>query len=253
MVICLIHSINNFIFNKNISFNELKIVQTCRKARTFKKPLKYIFICSDSLFRAVLYELIIILHRDALFHFISEISLGLLQIWGSHPLSNLSLGLLWLPISLLWSWRYFQLGPMLWNFFHLLLEFHKHTIHKFENIDTNWYNNKMVIWQSKLVWFEHSTVYLEGFWAKLVQLWLCTSPAAYFLFVTLVETSGVNVIKLLWKIFMVNYRGKKTLKFLGLKYNGNLLSYCSNLPSFQGKFNVINGDLWWFGGYGDLI
>jgi hypothetical protein len=39
---------------------------------------------------------------------------------------------------------------------------------------------------------------------------------------------------------MVNYRGKKTLLFLGLKYRGNLLSYCSNLPSFQGKFNVIN-------------
>jgi hypothetical protein len=41
-------------------------------------------------------------------------------------------------------------------------------------------------------------------------------------------------------IFMVNYQGKKTLLFLGLRYLGNLLSYCSNLPSFEGKFNVIN-------------
>ncbi len=32
----------------------------------------------------------------------------------------------------------------------------------------------------------------------------------------------------------------KTLLYLGLKYHGNLLSYCSNLPSFQAKFNVIN-------------
>ncbi len=32
----------------------------------------------------------------------------------------------------------------------------------------------------------------------------------------------------------------KTLLFLGLKYRGNLLSYCSNLPQFQGKLNVIN-------------
>ncbi len=39
---------------------------------------------------------------------------------------------------------------------------------------------------------------------------------------------------------MVNYSGKKTLLFLGLKYHGNLLSYCSNLPSFQGKFDIIN-------------
>jgi hypothetical protein len=39
---------------------------------------------------------------------------------------------------------------------------------------------------------------------------------------------------------MVNYRGKKTLLFLGLKYHANLLSYCSYLPSFQGKFNDIN-------------
>ncbi len=38
---------------------------------------------------------------------------------------------------------------------------------------------------------------------------------------------------------MVNYRSKKTLLFLGLKYHRNLLSYCSNLPPFQGKFNVI--------------
>jgi hypothetical protein len=36
---------------------------------------------------------------------------------------------------------------------------------------------------------------------------------------------------------MANYSGKKTLLFLGLKYCGNLLSYCSYLPSFQGKFN----------------
>ncbi len=41
---------------------------------------------------------------------------------------------------------------------------------------------------------------------------------------------------------MVNYRGKNTyyLIFLKLKYRSNLLSYCSNLLSFQGKFNVIN-------------
>jgi hypothetical protein len=39
---------------------------------------------------------------------------------------------------------------------------------------------------------------------------------------------------------MVNYRGKKILVFLGFKYYGNLLSYCSNVQSFQGKFNVIN-------------
>jgi hypothetical protein len=39
---------------------------------------------------------------------------------------------------------------------------------------------------------------------------------------------------------MVNYLGKKTLLFLGLKYRSNLLSYCRNLPSFQGKFDVIN-------------
>ena len=39
---------------------------------------------------------------------------------------------------------------------------------------------------------------------------------------------------------MVNYHGKKTLLFPGLKYRSNLLSYCSNLPSFQGKFDVIN-------------
>jgi hypothetical protein len=38
---------------------------------------------------------------------------------------------------------------------------------------------------------------------------------------------------------MVNYHGKKTLLFQGLKYHGNILSYCSNLPSFQGKFEVI--------------
>jgi hypothetical protein len=39
---------------------------------------------------------------------------------------------------------------------------------------------------------------------------------------------------------MENYCGKKTLLFLRLKYHSNLLSYCSNLPSFQGKFDVIN-------------
>jgi hypothetical protein len=39
---------------------------------------------------------------------------------------------------------------------------------------------------------------------------------------------------------MVKYGGKKTLLFLGLKYSNNLLSYYSNLQSFQGKFNVIN-------------
>jgi hypothetical protein len=38
---------------------------------------------------------------------------------------------------------------------------------------------------------------------------------------------------------MVNYHGKKTLLFLGLKYSGNFLSYCSNLQSFQGKLDVI--------------
>jgi hypothetical protein len=32
----------------------------------------------------------------------------------------------------------------------------------------------------------------------------------------------------------------KKLLFLRLKYCGNLLSYCSYLPSFQGKFNAIN-------------
>ncbi len=37
----------------------------------------------------------------------------------------------------------------------------------------------------------------------------------------------------------INYRGKKTLLFLGLKYRGNLLSHCSYLLSFQGKFNVV--------------
>jgi hypothetical protein len=49
-----------------------------------------------------------------------------------------------------------------------------------------------------------------------------------------------NVIKLLWEFFMVNYCGKKTLSFLGLNYRRNLLSYCTKLPSFQGKFDVIN-------------
>ncbi len=39
---------------------------------------------------------------------------------------------------------------------------------------------------------------------------------------------------------MLNYHSKKTLLFLGLKYHSNLLSYCSKLPPFQGKFNVIN-------------
>ncbi len=47
-----------------------------------------------------------------------------------------------------------------------------------------------------------------------------------------------------YKNTAVIYHGKlpwqKTLLFLGLKYNGNLLSYCSYLPSFQGKYNVIN-------------
>jgi hypothetical protein len=51
---------------------------------------------------------------------------------------------------------------------------------------------------------------------------------------------GANVIKLLRYFFMVNYRGKKALLFLGLKYRGNLLSNCNNLPSFQAKFNAIN-------------
>jgi hypothetical protein len=32
----------------------------------------------------------------------------------------------------------------------------------------------------------------------------------------------------------------KNLLFLGLKYRGNLFTYCSNLPSFQSKFNVIH-------------
>jgi hypothetical protein len=41
-------------------------------------------------------------------------------------------------------------------------------------------------------------------------------------------------------IFHGNYCGKKTLLFLWLKYSHNLLSYCSNLLSFQGKFYVIN-------------
>ncbi len=39
---------------------------------------------------------------------------------------------------------------------------------------------------------------------------------------------------------MVNYDVKKTLLFIGLKYHSNLLSYCSNLPSFQVEFDVIN-------------
>ncbi len=43
-----------------------------------------------------------------------------------------------------------------------------------------------------------------------------------------------------YKNTAVIYCGKKTLLFLGLKYSSNLLSYCRNLPSFQGKFNVIN-------------
>jgi hypothetical protein len=38
---------------------------------------------------------------------------------------------------------------------------------------------------------------------------------------------------------MVNYHSKKPI-FLGFKYRGNLLPNCSNLPSFQGKFDVIN-------------
>ncbi len=59
-----------------------------------------------------------------------------------------------------------------------------------------------------------------------------------YCFITLAPEA--NVIKLFWKLFMVNYRGKKTLLFLGLKYCSNILSYCCNLPSFQGKFNVIN-------------
>ncbi len=47
-----------------------------------------------------------------------------------------------------------------------------------------------------------------------------------------------------YKNTAIIYHGKipqyKTLLFLGLKYHGNLLSYCSYLLSFQGKFNVIN-------------
>jgi hypothetical protein len=38
---------------------------------------------------------------------------------------------------------------------------------------------------------------------------------------------------------VVNYYSKKILLFLRLKYSANLLSYCSYLPSFRGKFNVI--------------
>ncbi len=38
---------------------------------------------------------------------------------------------------------------------------------------------------------------------------------------------------------MINYHSKKPT-FLRLKCHSNLLSYCCNLPSFQGKFNVIN-------------
>ncbi len=55
-----------------------------------------------------------------------------------------------------------------------------------------------------------------------------------------VELQGQNDIKILQYFFMVNYHGKKTLLFLGLKYRSNTLSYCSNLQSFQGKFDVIN-------------
>jgi hypothetical protein len=51
---------------------------------------------------------------------------------------------------------------------------------------------------------------------------------------------GANVIKLLQQFFMVNYSGKKTLLFLGLKYCGNLLSYCSNFDLNLGRFDVIN-------------
>jgi hypothetical protein len=47
-----------------------------------------------------------------------------------------------------------------------------------------------------------------------------------------------------YKNTAVVYHGKllqyKTLLFLGLKYHGNLLSYCSYLLSFQGKLSVIN-------------
>jgi hypothetical protein len=39
-------------------------------------------------------------------------------------------------------------------------------------------------------------------------------------------------------ILMVNYSGKK-LTFRGFKYRGNLLAYCSNSLSFQGKFNLV--------------
>ncbi len=41
-------------------------------------------------------------------------------------------------------------------------------------------------------------------------------------------------------IYHVKLPQYKTLLFLGLKYCGNLLSYCSYLLSLQGKFNVIN-------------
>jgi hypothetical protein len=59
-----------------------------------------------------------------------------------------------------------------------------------------------------------------------------------------VEPLGIP--KAIWgqcyKNTMVIYQitAVKTLLFLGLKYRGNLLSYCSYLPLFQGKFNVIN-------------
>ncbi len=44
---------------------------------------------------------------------------------------------------------------------------------------------------------------------------------------------------------MVNYFSKAIYFFLGFKYRGNLLSKCSNLLSFQGKFNAIKL-LWQF-------
>jgi hypothetical protein len=66
----------------------------------------------------------------------------------------------------------------------------------------------------KVVWAEFSTLS----WAVL----LCN-----------------NVVKIPWQLTAVIFSTNINLTILGLKYYGNLLSNCSNVLPFQGKFNVL--------------
>jgi len=60
------------IYNKNLCFIEQCIFGPCREVRTRKRLLIYIIfamiIFSNDLFRATLYRLVLVLHKDALFH-----------------------------------------------------------------------------------------------------------------------------------------------------------------------------------------